>query len=114
VRCARLDASGSPVIPHNGDSALGALQEPEDLLTHEQHVYAYAFDDEDMLVSVFTAAVTGSTEGSPGRLLLGPVTELLGAEPPAPGRFQPTDEGLALDEEDDEDGEGHRGFGAAN
>lgn len=98
---------GSYIIPANTDSALTGGTDDFSLIPEETWVLGYTRSSDDLAVEdVFVAPVRGTTEGSPGHLVLGPVIDLLGGDTPVPG-FRPNDEPLeGFEDDEDEDGTG--------
>jgi hypothetical protein len=104
LRSATKLHTGEYMVQNNSVSAWASLDE-DTLLEDEFWVLGYTMDD-DGVVDIFTARVLGCTEGTPGRLILGPATALgsqSGGSGGPGGGFRPSDEGLddLFDEDDD-------------
>lgn len=80
----------------------------DNFLPQESWVLAYTLTADNQVDDLFVAPIIDRREGNPGELVLGPEYHLEGA-PPSGGGFQPTDEGLPMFDEDDEDGIGAAG-----
>lgn len=104
LRSATKLHSGEYVVQNNSVSAWASLDEGT-LLEDEFWVLGYTMDDNGV-VDIFTARVLGCTEGTPGRLLLGPAIPLgsqVGGSGGPGGSFRSSDAGLddLFDEDDD-------------
>lgn len=103
LRSARLSADGTPIVLSNSESALA---DESELFREEHWVFGMIYGPDDnthRIHRAFAAEVTGFREGSPGRLILGPVHWLLdGSDDLSSISFTPDDEDLAMPGIDDE------------
>lgn len=105
VLMAHKDEDGFRILS-SSDAILSV--EADSLHIQEPWVLGYTLTTDNQVDDLFVAQVVGRREGNPGELILGPECHLVGA-PPSGGGFQPTDEGLPMFDEDDEDDTGSAG-----
>jgi hypothetical protein len=103
VKTAKRMASGELHIVTNSASSWGTIDE-DSLLLEEPWVFGFV-TSENGIDELFVAQVQDVTEGSPGRLILGPEVLLDGGTAPT-GGFRGNDDGTLPgfgDEEDQQD-----------
>lgn len=105
LKRAQLTAGGDYKIVTNSASTWGEIDQ-ELLLAEEPWVFAYTLGD-DGIGAIFTAPVLGVTEGNPGVVILGRITQLGTGTLPPTGAFRPDeDSGLPGFEAEEDEGLG--------
>jgi hypothetical protein len=109
--------SGYRIVHGSNSAVLGGDDGQPELFPSEQWVLAWTLDRQAQVGNVFVASVIDVADGKPGRLVLGPTTELLDeSRTSAPQSFTPdADDALpGFEDLDDELGDDEQEWGSTS